>query len=206
MSTEDRELRRRLRGGDQAAFDSVYAEHVNGVFTLAHRLTANWATAEDVTSETFLTLWRNRDGLADDDRPLRAWLLAITTRQALNATRSRRRLLTFLARAPDDLTVPDFADSTAQRLDDAHTLARTARALELLTQSETEVLALCVWSGLSYAEAAETLGVPVGTVRSRLSRARARLRAITDDPPDEAETDTWTRTPTRIPTVRGGRP
>ena len=185
MSTQHRDLRRRLRQGDRAAFDAVYAEHVDGVFTLAHRLTGNWATAEDVTSETFLAAWRTRELIADDERPLRPWLWGIATNQAMNARRSRRRLLTHLARRPSEESVPDLAEEVVQRLDDADVLAQAARVIGSLRRAEAEVIALCVWSGLTYAEAAESLGVPVGTVRSRLSRARARLRDLVaeSDPP-----------------------
>ena len=181
MSTGNRELRRQLRQGSQAAFDSIYVEHVDGVFTLAHRLTNNWATAEDVTSETFLIAWRSRADVADDDRPLRPWLLGITTRQALNARRGRRRLLAYLSRHGGDRAVADFSDECVRRIDDARTLARTAQVLGQLNRNEAEVLALCVWSGLTYAEAAAAMDVPVGTVRSRLSRARTRLRDLVDD-------------------------
>jgi RNA polymerase sigma-70 factor (ECF subfamily) len=194
-----------LREGDRAAFDAVYAEHVDGVFTLAHRLTGSWATAEDVTSETFLAVWRTRALIADDDRPLRPWLCGIATHQAMNARRSRRRLLTFLAGRPREELVPDFADEAVGRLDDAEALARAARVIGSLRRAEAEVLALCVWSGLTYAEAAEALDVPVGTVRSRLSRARARLRRLVDDPGETTDTGTDDVSDTDHH-VRGGRP
>lgn len=195
MSTGHRDLRRRLREGDRTAFDAVYAEHVDGVFTHAHRLTGSWATAEDVTSETFLAAWRTRALIADEDRPLKPWLWGIATNQAMNARRSRRRLVAFIARRPRDQVVPDFADEAVQRLDDAEVLARAARVIGSLRRAEAEVLALCVWSGMSYADAAEALDVPVGTVRSRLSRARARLRELVTESTE----------PTDRP-VRGGRP
>lgn len=198
MSTGHRDLRRRLREGDRTAFDAVYAEHVDGVFTHAHRLTGSWTTAEDVTSETFLAAWRSRALIADDDRSLKPWLWGIATNQAMNARRSRRRLVTFLARRPRDEVVPDFADEAVQRLDDAEVLARAARVIGSLRRAEAEVLALCVWSGMSYADAAEALGVPVGTVRSRLSRARTRLRELLAEPTDQPDQ------PDR--SVRGGRP
>ncbi|CAM3639839.1 RNA polymerase sigma factor [Nocardioides zeicaulis] len=207
MSTGHRDLRRRLRQGDRAAFDAVYAEHVDGVFTHADRLTGSWTTAEDVTSETFLAAWRSRALLADDDRPLKPWLWGIATNQALNARRSRRRLVTFLAHRPREEVVPDFADEAVQRLDDADALARAAQVIGSLRRAEAEVLSLCVWSGMSYAEAAEALGIPVGTVRSRLSRARARLRALVAEPPDPnaPHEPTDPRDPAEHP-VRGGRP
>lgn len=80
-----------------------------------------------------------------------------------------------MARLPPDETVRDFADEVADRVDDTVQLAAVRTALARLRRAEREVLALCVWSGLGYEAAAEALGVPVGTVRSRLSRARAKL-------------------------------
>uniref|UniRef100_UPI000AC56645 RNA polymerase sigma factor n=1 Tax=Streptomyces scabiei TaxID=1930 RepID=UPI000AC56645 len=81
----------------------------------------------------------------------------------------------------DALPISDFADETAGRLDDARRLAAVRQVYGRLRRAEREVLALCVWAGLDYGQAAEALGVPVGTVRSRLSRARARLARLTDE-------------------------
>ena len=72
--------------------------------------------------------------------------------------------------------MPDFADELAGRLDDAKQLKQVHAAMKNLRRAEQDVIALCVWSGLDYAEAAEALGIPVGTVRSRLSRARRKLQ------------------------------
>lgn len=184
MSTDPadvRHLRERVRAGDHDAFTDLYRDHVAAVFALAHRLTGSRALAEEVTAETFLVAWRARESVDVDDRPLLPWLLGIAARQALNATRSVRRRLAFLARRPGLSVVDDFADETAARIDDARLLERTREALASLTRAEAEVVGLCVWSGLSYAEAADALGIPVGTVRSRLARARARLRTLTAD-------------------------
>lgn len=76
---------------------------------------------------------------------------------------------------PVPRALPDIADDIAGRVDDRRRIAAVRTALERLSRADREVLALCVWGGLDYAAAAEALGVPVGTVRSRLSRARRRL-------------------------------
>jgi hypothetical protein len=93
--------------------------------------------------------------------------------------------------------VPDFADDLAGRIDDAERLEKIYAALSTLRRTERDVLALCVWSGLNYAEAAEALGVPVGTVRSRLLQSiptqpdallaylKAGKKWTNDDPPTE---------------------
>src|SRR5581483_1129272 len=90
-----------------------------------------------------------------------------------------RRHQAAMSRLPPPLTVPDFADELAGRLDDAGQISRVHAAMAGLRRAERDVLALCVWSGLDYGEAAEALGVPVGTVRSRLSRARRKLQSQT---------------------------
>ncbi len=74
----------------------------------------------------------------------------------------------------------DHADEVAGRLDDRHRLAATASALAGLRRTEREVLSLCLWQGMDYATAAQVLKIPVGTVRSRLSRARRKLRKLAD--------------------------
>ncbi|MGW1200798.1 RNA polymerase sigma factor [Streptomyces sp. NPDC002536] len=173
-------MRARLRAGDRDAFAQLYEEHARTVYNHAYRLTGDWSTAEEVMSETFLEAWRTRERLEPDGDSLRPWLLGIATNKARNANRSFGRRLAFLARRPAPEPVADFADEAAGRIDDARHLAAVRRALDGLRRPEREVLVLCVWSGLDYAQIAEALDIPVGTVRSRLSRARARLRRLAD--------------------------
>uniref|UniRef100_A0AAU3H0T6 RNA polymerase sigma factor n=1 Tax=Streptomyces sp. NBC_01401 TaxID=2903854 RepID=A0AAU3H0T6_9ACTN len=174
-------MRARIRAGDREAFDALYEEFARAVYNHAYRLTGDWSTAEEVLSETFLAAWRTRGTVEPEGESLRPWLLGIATNKARNANRGRGRRLAFLARRPAPEPVADIADATAGRIDDTRRLAAVRQALDGLRRQEREVLALCVWSGLDYAEAAEALGVPVGTVRSRLSRARNRLRRLTDE-------------------------
>ncbi|MFD0687931.1 RNA polymerase sigma factor [Actinomadura fibrosa] len=170
-------MRARIRAGDADAFGELFDEHVRSVHNHAFRLTGDWSEAEDVVSLTFLEAWRLRERLdpGDERGPLRPWLLGIATNVARNVRRAARRHGGALARLPDGAVVPDFAEEVTSRIDDADRLASVRVAMDALRPPEREVLALCVWAGLDYAEAAEALGVPVGTVRSRLSRARRKL-------------------------------
>lgn len=178
-------LRGRVRSGERAAFAELYESYATAVYNHALRLTGDWSMAEEVMSDTFLAAWRGRGEVAAEGGSLRPWLFGIATNKARNADRGLRRRLAFLARravagADADAMVGDFAEQVAGRIDDARRLAEVRRVLGRLRRHEREVIALCVWGGLDYAQAAEALGVPVGTVRSRLSRARARLREIVD--------------------------
>ncbi|MBH1934328.1 RNA polymerase sigma factor [Streptomyces sp. AV19] len=174
-------MRDRIRAGDREAFAELYDEYARTVYNHAFRLTGDWSSAEEVMSETFLEAWRTRGKVEPEGDSLRPWLLGIATNKARNANRGVRRRLAFLTRRPSADPVRDFADESASRIDDGRELAAVRRALKALRRPEREVLALCVWSGLDYAQAAQALDVPVGTVRSRLSRARARLRRLTDE-------------------------
>jgi RNA polymerase sigma factor (sigma-70 family) len=169
-------LRDRVREGDPEAFGLLFDEHARAVYNHAFRLTGDWASAEDVVSLTFLAAWRQRGKVEPDRGSLRPWLLGIATNLARNMSRAARRHQAAMSRLPATPPVPDFAEELAGRIDDAGRLRLVHAALRTLRRDEREVIALCVWAGLDYAGTAEALGVPVGTVRSRLSRARAKLR------------------------------
>ncbi|NNN30877.1 RNA polymerase sigma factor [Streptomyces sp. S3(2020)] len=171
----DTNLRKRIRAGDHDAFGDLFDAYARSVYNHAYRLTGEWTTAEDVVSLTFLDAWRLRAKVDEEGGSLRPWLLGIATNVARNTRRAARRHAAAVARLPRAEAVRDFADEIAGRLDDAAQLAVVRTALARLRRAEREVLALCVWAGLDYAAAAEALGVPVGTVRSRLSRARTTL-------------------------------
>ncbi|HZE30227.1 MAG TPA: RNA polymerase sigma factor [Actinoallomurus sp.] len=185
--------RARVRAGDPEVFRELFDEHARSVYNHAFRLTGNWSTAEDVVSLTFLEAWRLRDRVDGDadGESLRPWFLGIATNVARNLRRAARRHDTALARLPKKEEMPDFAEELTSRIDDRERLAQVRTALAALRQPEREVLALCVWCGLGYAEAAEALGVPVGTVRSRLSRARKKLNRLVSTgrlrPPGETQ-------------------
>jgi RNA polymerase sigma-70 factor (ECF subfamily) len=175
----DRELWALARDGDGAAFGILFERHAGRIYSYCFRRTADWALAEDLTSATFLIAWRShgRGPLrADSALPL---LYGIATNALRNQRRSLKRAREALGRLPlSRPDEPDFSEETATRLDDEDTMRQLLRVFSRLPRREQDVVALCDWSGLSYEDAAGVLGVPIGTVRSRLSRGRRRLREL----------------------------
>ncbi len=173
----DLELWRRAAAGQAAAFGALY-DHARPVYNHCFRRTASWAQAEDLTSAVFLEAWRRREEVRFSGDSLLPWLLGVAANLLRNQRRALRRFRVALARLPPPAAEDDFADDVARRLDDERTMRRVLGVIGELPAKEREVLALCAWDGLSYEAAAIALGIPVGTVRSRLARARARLRAV----------------------------
>jgi RNA polymerase sigma factor (sigma-70 family) len=174
-------LRTRVRAGDSSAFAELFDSYARAVYNHAFRLTADWSTAEDVMAATFMGAWRLRDRVEPEGGSLRPWLLGIATNTARNQYRSNRRYRAAAnAAAAAELSEPDHADKVADRVDDQRRLAAALTALAALRRPEREVIALCLGEGLDYEAAAEALGIPVGTVASRLSRARKKLRALAE--------------------------
>ncbi|MFF8974983.1 RNA polymerase sigma factor [Streptomyces sp. NPDC014995] len=174
-------MRTRIRAGDPSAFAELFDSYARAVYNHAFRLTADWSTAEDVMAETFTEAWRLRERIEAEGGSLRPWLLGVATNVARSHYRSNRRYrAAATAAAEAEMTLPDHAEEVAGRLDDRRRIAAALGALAALRRPEREVLALCLWEGLEYTAAAEALGIPVGTVRSRLFRARAKLRKLTE--------------------------
>ncbi|MET8541651.1 sigma-70 family RNA polymerase sigma factor [Kitasatospora sp. NPDC004799] len=192
--------RARLRSGDQWAFGELFDETADDLYRYAVRVVGDRAAAEDAVQLTFLEAWRLRGKLREDGGPVRPWLFGIAAHVLRNTTRAARRHRAALARMPDRGVLPDFAEELAGRLDDDARLAAVRRALARLRKAEREVFGLCVLAGLDYGSAAEALGVPIGTVRSRLSRARTKLRALVDE-----ELRGGRELPSGTGQVRGGR-
>jgi RNA polymerase sigma factor (sigma-70 family) len=180
----DLPTRTQLRAGDGAAFGVLFDAFAGAVHRYATRWTGDPSAAEDVVSLTFLEAWRLREKLLPEGGSVLPWLLGIATNVLRNTGRSARRHRDAVQRLPAPPPVPDFADELVERAHDAARLAAARRAVGRLRRAEREVVLLCVWSGLDYAGAAEALGVPVGTVRSRLSRAREKLRRLVAADPE----------------------
>ncbi len=159
-------------------FATLFDRHARSV----HRYVASRAgpgDIEDLVSETFVVAFRARHRYDPAYESARPWLLGIATNVVRQHRRSETRRLARLGtmgRAPDhDL---DPAQSISEALDNAAEADRVRRALDRLDDRYRDVLLLAAAADLSYDEIARALGVPIGTVRSRLARGRRRLREL----------------------------
>ena len=132
--------------------------------------------AEDVVAETFLIAFRQRGYYTDDGRDCLPWLYGIATRLAHRHWRGETRQLNLLARTGIDPVTEPFTDRVDAEVSANAAKARLAAAVARLPASQRDALLLLVWADLSYDQIARATGVPMGTVQSRISRARRRLR------------------------------
>lgn len=174
--SSDSDLWQQATERDGAAFGLLFRRHGRTVYNHCFRRTASWAEAEDLTSTVFLEAWRRRRDVRFYSESVLPWLLAVANNMMRNAGRAKRRHQRFLTKLPEPPEVTDFVDDLAHRVDDERAMAGILAAISHLRIEEQEAIALCDWAGLSYDAAANALGVPVGTIRSRLSRAHHRLR------------------------------
>jgi RNA polymerase sigma factor (sigma-70 family) len=157
-------------------FEETVLPHLDAAFNYARWLTRNDADAEDVVQDACVRAMRFFSSLRDDDA--RAWLFTIV-RNAWYSRVSRKANVAEGTRLNDGQDErPDNALDPEERLLQQHTIALVRAALEQLPVDFREVIVLREIEGLSYKEIAEVAGVPVGTVMSRLARARERLQTI----------------------------
>jgi RNA polymerase sigma-70 factor, ECF subfamily len=161
---------------DAEAFGALFKRHAPAVRAFCLRRTADPAAADDLTSIVFLEAWRRRAEVQIAPDVMRAWLLGVAVNVLRGHWRSRRRHAAAMQRLRPELSAPDDAERTAERLDAIARLREARDALAGLRREERDVLTLIAWGELDYDGVAVALGIPVGTVRSRLSRARRRLR------------------------------
>lgn len=167
----------RIRAGDADAFGELYERYARSVQSFCLWRTADLQLAEDATATTFLEAWRKRRRISLTTESAVPLLLGVASNVLRQHRRGRRRHTAALERMRD-ATPPNpsgHEDEAIARLDAMRRLRDAGGAVRALPHREREVLALVAWAELTYEETAAALGIPVGTVRSRLARARARL-------------------------------
>jgi RNA polymerase sigma factor (sigma-70 family) len=175
---DDQALWAAAGAGDRAAFTALYHRHADAVWRQAHRLTGTRTAAEDVLAATFLTAWRRRTEVrfvADSARP---WLLSVAGNEARDEWRRTMRHERLVQRIGSAPVAGDHADAVVARLDDRRRMHRVLGALEELSAEHRDVVQLCLIAEVPQPDAARALGIRQATLRSRLHRARARLRIL----------------------------
>jgi len=174
-----------LQSGDPRALGELFDRYSRQVYNFAFRRTASWMLAEEVTQATFVSVWRRSRTVSGRLDNGQGWLFGIAENECRNAARGAVRADRLRARLHDHAdgrTVDDPADVVSDRVDAERRMAELRDVLARLPAQEQRTIELVVWSGLSMADAAAAMGVAEGTVKSRLSRARARLGRLLATP------------------------
>jgi RNA polymerase sigma-70 factor (ECF subfamily) len=164
----------RAKGGEQAAFLLLYERHRNAIFRFSYRLLGSIELAEDVTHDCFLSLIRRPESFDPQRATLRTYLYAAARNLAMKQFRSQGR-----ETALDDLEDHPIAprrEEPLRKLLDGELVIKVKEAIADLPPLQREALVLFEYEGLALNEIAEVVGTDVGAVKSRLHRARGRLR------------------------------
>jgi RNA polymerase sigma factor (sigma-70 family) len=171
---------------DPATFAELFDRHHGELYRYLRRR-AGPSLAADIAAETFLTAFARRGRYVPDGHSVRPWLYGIAHNLLRNHARSERRQWLAYARhgeMPDvDQSAADAFGNADSRADASAAAARIGPILASLRAADRDVLLLFAWADMSYADIAGTLQIPVGTVRSRLNRARRQLRDETGREP-----------------------
>jgi RNA polymerase sigma-70 factor, ECF subfamily len=164
---------------EPASFGGIFDRYADEIY----RYVARWLgcdAAPDLAAEVFLIAFRGRGGFDSARGPVRPWLYGIAGHVIARHRRAEIRRNRALARMPEPPAGEPFEERAAERVDAARLRPGLARALTRLSAAERDLLLLVAWADLSYDEAAQALGIPAGTARSRLHRLRAKIRGSAD--------------------------
>ena len=168
----DGELLRRIAGGDRSAFDELYDRYARAVFGLALRRLGDRDGAEEAVQETFASVWRSAGSYRPERGRAAPWLYAVARNAIVDRFRNRGEPVADVPEAPSGETGPE------ERAEAGWLAWRVHRAVGELPGPEREVLELAYWRGLSQSEVAETLGIPLGTVKTRTRSGLGKLATL----------------------------
>ena len=176
LSDTDGDLLQRCRQGDQVAWRELVSRYTRKVFSVTYRFCGRVDQAEDLTQEVFVKVFRNLDRFQETDAAFSTWLTTIARNQAIDHYRRRREER--LRQAADPAVLDLIGAPGGGPLADVEREERIAlvrNGLRALPSDLREVLVLCDLQGAAYEEISRLLGIPLGTVKSRINRGRLEL-------------------------------
>ncbi len=176
MNTSVNDLLPRCRRGDEGAWRELVHLHTRKIFGLAYRFTGRVDEAEDLTQEIFIKVYRTLDRYREADGPFPGWLMAVARNHAIDHYRRRKQERLRRTEDPEILeTAPAHEEHPVAGLERQERARLVHRGLRALPSDLRLPLILCDLQGLPYDEIASTLQLPLGTVKSRINRARLEL-------------------------------
>ena len=178
----DEELMQLVYRSKADAFEVIYDRHADAAFSLAYRICAQRALAEDVVQEAFLSLWRSRARYDRNRGSVRTWLLGIVHNRAIDAL--RRRAVRDRGQVRDEglqerVAAPERTDLDVARREEAREIRD---ALDDLPDEQSHVIELAFFGGMTHVQIASMLDMPVGTVKGRMRLGLTKLRIALDGP------------------------
>jgi len=175
---------------DDLALAELYDRHGRVAFGLALRVLRDRGLAEDTVQEAFLAVWRNAGRFMAERSKASTWILMLVHRRAVDRVRREaRRTVEPLDAAPEDAGGPTAEEAAWLSLE----RSRVREALKTLPDPQREAIELAFYAGFTQSELAERLGVPLGTIKSRIFAGLARLRELLQEAIQEEER--WRETP-----------
>jgi RNA polymerase sigma-70 factor (ECF subfamily) len=177
LAPSDGDLVARCRSGDEGAWRELVSRHTRRVFGVAYRFTGRVDEAEDLTQEVFVKVYQGLDRFREAEGAFPTWLTTVARNQAIDSYRRRRQERRLTADDPALLdAVPAPGGSSPLRaLERQERASLVHRTLRALPEELRQPVILCDLEGLAYEEIAEALGLPLGTVKSRINRGRLEL-------------------------------
>jgi len=179
----DRAIVARIHAGDPGALDEVYQRYARAVHSLAFRIVRDAATAEDVTQEVFLKLWRQPDSYNPERGALGSWLLSVAHNRAIDVIRRKR--------VREESPLPETRESAEVISDGSADLSEVAgvkeaadavrRALQKIPANQREAIEMAFFQGKTHAEISAELGEPLGTAKTRIRLGMRKLRTILEE-------------------------
>jgi RNA polymerase sigma-70 factor, ECF subfamily len=173
-SRSDEDVLASIAGGDDRGLAELYDRYGRLAYGLAYRVLRDQALAEDAVQDAFLAIWRSADGYRRERAKPSTWILTLVHRRAVDLVRrEHRRRGERLDEAPEPTAVgvPEEADLREKR-------TAVQAALRELPQDQRQALELAYYGGFTQSELAERLGVPLGTIKSRMFAGLTRLREL----------------------------